>query len=164
MRWPEHGFDKAIRTIYVKAKTGHIQKNSKYRLCCNKDETVNHNGECSKLAQKEYKSKYDRVWEVIYWKVCKNLKFVHTTEWHMHNQKSFLENETHEILRELKRETNHLIATRRPDLVLIYKKKEFVTEWILPFQWTTKWKKMKANSCTERWKKCGIWKWLWYQS
>ena len=35
-----------------------MQKNSKYRLYADNEETVNHMSECCKLAQKEYKSKH----------------------------------------------------------------------------------------------------------
>ena len=61
----------AIRTNYIKEKIGKTQKkkkkkNSKCRLCSDKDETINHMiSECSKLAQKEYKTRYDWVGKVI---------------------------------------------------------------------------------------------------
>ena len=43
-----------------------------------KDEMVNHIiNECSKLAQKEYKTRHDWVGKVIYWELCKSLKFDH---------------------------------------------------------------------------------------
>ena len=44
-----------------------IQQNSKRRLCGNKDETINHIiTEWSKLAQKEYKTRYNWVGKVIH--------------------------------------------------------------------------------------------------
>ena len=42
----------------------------------------------------------------------------------MHNQKSVLENETHKLLWDFEIQTDHLISTRRSDLVIINKKKE----------------------------------------
>ena len=54
--------------------------------------------ECSKLAQKEYKTKHNWVGKVIHWVLCKKLKFDHTNQWYMHNPASVLENETHELL------------------------------------------------------------------
>ena len=46
----------AIKTNHVKARIDKTQQNSKYRLCGDRDETINHIiSECSKLAQKEYK-------------------------------------------------------------------------------------------------------------
>ena len=42
-----------IRT-YVKAKNDNTQDNSKFRLCANRDETINHTiSECSKLAERD---------------------------------------------------------------------------------------------------------------
>ena len=54
----------AIRTNYISVKIDHMQQNSKCRLCEDRDEVVNYiiNG-CSKLAQKEYKTRHDR-WSI----------------------------------------------------------------------------------------------------
>ena len=50
----------AIRTNHIKARIDKTQQNSKYRLCGDRDETINHIiSECSKLAQKEYKARHD---------------------------------------------------------------------------------------------------------
>ena len=52
----------AIRTNHIKARIDKTQQNSKCRLCGDRDETINHIiSECSKLAQKEYKTRYDWV-------------------------------------------------------------------------------------------------------
>ena len=45
-------------------------------LCGNNDEMVDYIiGECSKLAQTEYKSRHDLVEKVIHLELCKRLKF-----------------------------------------------------------------------------------------
>ena len=50
----------SIRTNHIKARIDKTQQNSKCRLCGDRDETINHMiSECSKLAQKEYKSRHD---------------------------------------------------------------------------------------------------------
>ena len=41
----------------------------------------------------------------------------------MHNPTSVLENDTHKLLWDFDIQTNHLISTRRPDLIVIDKKK-----------------------------------------
>ena len=47
--------DNAMRTNHIKVKIDNMQQNRKYRLCGDKDETINHIiSECSKLAQKGY--------------------------------------------------------------------------------------------------------------
>ena len=48
------------------------------------DERVHHIiSECSKLAKNEYKTWHDRVGKVIYWELCKRLKFDHTIKYYM---------------------------------------------------------------------------------
>ena len=42
-------------TNYIKARIDETQQNSKWGLCGNRDEIINHISECSKLVQKEYK-------------------------------------------------------------------------------------------------------------
>ena len=55
-----------------------MHQNCKCSLCGDKDKTVKHIiSECSKLTQKEYKTRYDWVGKVIPWKFCKRLKLDH---------------------------------------------------------------------------------------
>ena len=63
-----------------------MQQNSKFRLCGNKDKTLN----CikSQVAQKEYKTRSDWVGKVIHWELCKKLKFEHTSIWYIHKPES----------------------------------------------------------------------------
>ena len=56
-------------------------------------------------------------------KNCERLKFDHTTKWYMHEPGPILENKKHKILRNFEIQTYYLIPARRPDLVLINKKK-----------------------------------------
>ena len=42
----------------------------------------------------------------------------------MHNPEPFLENYTHQLLWDFDIQTDHLILARRPDLIIINKKKE----------------------------------------
>ena len=52
----------AMRTNYIKARIDKTQRNSKCRLCGDRDETINQIiSECSKLAQKEYKTRHNWV-------------------------------------------------------------------------------------------------------
>ena len=102
-----------------------MQQNSSCRLCGDRDETINHIiSECSKLAQKEYKTWHDWVGKVIHWEVCKKLKYDHTNKWNMHNPESVLENETHKLHWNFKIQTDHQIPAGRPDLIIIINKKE----------------------------------------
>ena len=54
--------------------------------------------ECSKVAQREYKTRHDWVGKVIHWEMCKKLKFDHTNKWYIHNPAPLLENATHKHL------------------------------------------------------------------
>ena len=57
----------AIRTNKMKARIDKTQQNSKCRLCSDRDETIHHIiSECSKLTQKEYKTRHDWVCKVIH--------------------------------------------------------------------------------------------------
>ena len=100
------------------------QQNSKCRLCCDRDETVNHIiSECSKLAQNENKARHDWVGKLIHWKICRKFQFDHTIKWYMHNPAPVLENDSHKLLWDFNIQTDHLIPARRPDLIIINKRK-----------------------------------------
>ena len=115
--------DNAIRTNHIKVRIDKMQQNSKCRLCSDRNETINHIiSECSKLAQKEYKARHDWVSKVIHWEMCKKFKFDHTNKWYMHNPAPVLENK---LLWDFNIQTDLLILARRPDLIIINKKKEF---------------------------------------
>ena len=89
----------AIRTNHFKARIDKTQQNGKCRLCGDRDETINHIiSECTKLTQKEYKTRHDWVGKVIHWEMCKKFKFDHTNKWYMLNWASVLENVTHKLL------------------------------------------------------------------
>ena len=114
-----------IRTNHIKAKIDKTQQNSKCRLYSDRDETINHIlSECSKLAQKEYEARHHWASKVIHWEMCKKFKFNHANIWYIHNLASFKENNTHKLLLDFDMQTDHLISARRPDLIIIHKKKE----------------------------------------
>ena len=82
-----------IRNNYVKAKIDKMQQNSKCRLRGDRDETIYYIiSECSKLAQKEYKTRHDWVGKVIHLEVSKKFNFEHTNKWYMYSPESVLEN------------------------------------------------------------------------
>ena len=97
------------------------QQNIKCRLCGDRDETINQI--ISELAQ-EYMTRHNWVGKVIHWKMCKKSKFDHTKKWYMHNPALFLENDTYKLLWEFDIHTDHQISARRPDLIIINKKKK----------------------------------------
>ena len=67
--------------------------------------------------------RHDWVSKVIHWEMCKKFKFDHTNKWYMHNPAAVLEKDTHKLLWDFDIHTDPLISTRRPDLIIINKKK-----------------------------------------
>ena len=117
----------AVRTNHIKARIDKTQQKSKCRQCGDRDKAINHIiSECSKLMQKEYKTRHDWVGKVILWEMCKKSKFDHTNKWYMQNQAPVLENNTHKLLWDFDVHTDHLISARRPDLIIINNKKEYL--------------------------------------
>ena len=124
----------AVRTNHIKARIDKTQQNSKCRLCGYSDETINHIiSECSKLAQKEYKTRHDCVGKVNRWEMCKKFLFDHTNKWYMQNRTPVQENNRHKLLWDFDMHTDHLISARRPDLIIISSKKKKRTCIILDF-------------------------------
>ena len=70
-----------IIMIIIIARIDKTQQSSKCRLCCDRDETINHIiSECSKLAQNEYKARYAWVGKVIHWEMCRKFEFDHNNK------------------------------------------------------------------------------------
>ena len=114
--------DNAIRTNHIKARIDKTQQNSKCRLCSDRDETINHiiSG-CSKLAQKEYKTRHDWVGQGIH--CVGNFNSTIQTKWYMHNPAPVLENDSHKLRWDFNIHRDYLIPTRRPELIIINKRK-----------------------------------------
>ena len=109
----------AIRINHIKVRIDKTQQNNKCRLCGHRDKKINRIiSEYSKFAQKEYKTWQDWVGKVIHWELWKKLKFDHTNKWYMHNRESVLENDTNKFLWDSDIQTDHLISTRRPDIII----------------------------------------------
>ena len=75
------------------------------------------------MPQKVYKARPYWVGKMIHWEMCKKFKFDHANKWYMHNPAPVLENYTHKLLWDFDIQTDHLISTRRSDLIMIKKKK-----------------------------------------
>ena len=54
----------------------------------------------------------------------KKYKFDHTSKWYIHNPAPVLENDTHKLLWDFDIHTDHLISSRRPDLIIVNKKEK----------------------------------------
>ena len=140
-----------IRTNHIKARTDKTQQNSKCRLCGDRDETINHIiSECSKLEQKEYKTKHNWVSKVIHWEMCKKFKFDHTNKWYTHNPLQW----------DFDMQKDHLISARWPNLIIINKKKEdlqnrrlYCSDWLQNKNWKNVKRRISTSTLLENWKK-----------
>ena len=122
----------AIKTNCFKSKIDKREQNSKYKLCGDREKMVDHiKSQCSKHAQKDYKTRHDRVGKLTRWELCKKLKFEHTSKWYTHNPESVLENETSKVLRGFEIQNDLLISARQPDLVIVKKKKNLETSGVV---------------------------------
>ena len=80
-------------------------------ICCGRGEAIYHIvSECSKLAQKEYKTRHDWVGKVIHWEMCKKFKSDHTNKWYMHNLAPVLEKDTHKLQLDFEIQTDHRMS------------------------------------------------------
>ena len=115
--------NQSIRTNLVKARIDKSQGDSLCRMCRKVDESIDHivSG-CSKLAQKEYKRRHDNLGKIVHWKLARKCNFDAGDKWYEHEPESLLENEDYKILWDFSIQTDHVIETRRPDLVVVDKK------------------------------------------
>ena len=123
----------AVRTSHIKARIDKTQENSKCRLYGDKDEAINHISNCNKLTEKNYKTRHGWVGKVIYWEMSKKFKFHHTNKCYMHHPAPVLENNTYKLVWDFDIHTDHLISARRPDQIIINKKKKKRTCQIVDF-------------------------------
>ena len=76
----------------MKAEIDKTQLNSKCRLCEDGDKMVYYIiKECSKRAQKKYKTRHEWVGRMFYRELCKRSKSDHNKEWSMHKPESVVE-------------------------------------------------------------------------
>ena len=120
--------------------------------------------------QEEYKTKHDWVGKGIHREMCKKFKFDHTNKWYMHNPAPVLENNMHKLLWDIDMHTDHLILARRPDLIIINKKKKRICKFVdfaVPADHRIKLKeyerKINTSTLQENWKNSGTLRWQLYQ-
>ena len=80
----------ALMINYMKTKIDMTEENSKCKRCCDRNETVNPRSDCSRLAQKVYKSRYNWVGKVVHLELCKWLKTDYTDKWCKHKSEFVL--------------------------------------------------------------------------
>ena len=118
------GQEQAIRINYVKYHIDNISDSSMCRLCGKKGENAQHiTSRYEKLAQKVYKRRHDSVAKKVYWHICKKNGLEHSEKWYEHAPERAAENEEIKVLWDINIQCDNLIEARRPDLIVIDKKK-----------------------------------------
>ena len=107
-----------------KLKIDKSQKDRLSGLCKKADESIDHvvRG-CGKLAQKKHKRRHDNLGKIVHWKLARKCNFEAGDKWYEHEPESVLENEDYKILWDFSIQTDPVIEARRPDLVVVDKKR-----------------------------------------
>ena len=88
------------------------------------DESIDHIVSCcNKLSQKEYKRRHDNLGKTVHWKLARKSNFEAGDKWYEHEPERVLENEDYKILSDFSIQNDHVIEARRPDLVVVDKKR-----------------------------------------
>ena len=91
------------------------------RMCSRADETINHIVECPKLAQKEYKRRYDCIERHTHWKIYGANGMHVKPKWYEHQPETVTENDSYKILCDFTVQTDRFITARRFDIIFIDK-------------------------------------------
>ena len=127
--------EQAIRTNSIRAYIDKSQEQGKCRMCGERDETVSHLvGERSKLAQREYKGTHDWVGRRVLWEVCKIYGIEVRDKWYEQDAVPVAENDRCKTLWDFNIQTDHVIQARRPDMIVINKKRNMalVIDFAIP--------------------------------
>ena len=104
-------------------------------MCRKVDESIDHIViGSSKLAQKQYKKRHDNLEKKVHWKLARKYNFEVGNNWYKHEPESVLENEDYKILWDFSIQTDRVIEARRPDLVVVDKKKRSckIIDFVVP--------------------------------
>ena len=112
----------ASRTNFLHGKINNKRQNGKFRLFGKWDKAIYYiKSECSRIDEKNNKTRYDCVGKAIH----RNVDYA--TKWYTHRLESELENQTHKIIWDFKTQIDYLIPVRRPDVGLINRKNKETT-------------------------------------
>ena len=94
-------------------------------MCCENGETVqNIICDCKKLAQREYKRRQDTVANLVHWKLCEMYNLERTEKWYEQGPKGVVENDVVKLIWDINIQCDNIIEARRPDLILVGKKRK----------------------------------------
>ena len=97
----------------------------KCRACNEHPETVAHivSG-CPRIAQTLYLKRHNAVAATVHWGLCEATGFERAEHWWQHQPETALENESFKLLYDFNVLTDKKITARRPDIIVVDKKKQ----------------------------------------
>ena len=117
--------DQALRANAIKAKVEQQNLSPLCRMCGEKYESMGHLvGECSKLAQAEYKQRHDNVARMIHWNISHSYGLDVTSKWYEHKPEGVTENDHVKLLWDFSIQTSTCIQARGPDVVAVDREKK----------------------------------------
>ncbi|XP_072176148.1 uncharacterized protein [Diadema setosum] len=120
--------EQALSTNALKAKIQKRDVDATCRICRERDETVQHIVcGCSKLAQKEYKRRHDKLAQVLHWELCRKHEIPCESKWYMHEPQKVSENDKVKILWDFDVQTDNVIQHRRPDIIVVERARQMCT-------------------------------------
>ena len=112
--------DQAINTRnYQKVICGQ-QVESKYRMCSQHEETVDHivSG-CEVLAKTVYISRHNNAAAYLHWSICKDHDIEITDKWYQHAPETVMHNKDNNIIMwDMPVNTDRTITANRPDIIV----------------------------------------------
>ncbi|XP_072173963.1 uncharacterized protein [Diadema setosum] len=120
--------EQALSTNALKAKIQKRDVDATCKICRERDETVQHIVcGCSKLAQKEYKRRHDKLAQVLHWELCRKHEIPCESKWYMHKPQKVSENDQVKILWDFDVQTDNVIQHRRPDIIVVERARQMCT-------------------------------------
>ena len=104
-------------------------------MCGETGDTISHiMSKCSKLAQREYKRRYDNFTRMVHWKLYEKFNLKKPEKWYLHNPQNVSENVNHKLMYEMNMQCDNIIVERRPDIVIANKmeKTAIITDVTIP--------------------------------
>ena len=123
--------EQALRTRLVRANIDGEEIDPLCRLCGKVGETTGHLASgCSKLAQREYKRRHDRMGLRVYWELCKKYGMKYSSRWYEEVPEAvrLSKDGNFELWWDRSVETTQKLDHNRPDIVLINRVKK---EWLI---------------------------------
>ena len=119
--------EQALSTNAVKAHIYKTPRSARCLLCGSFDETINHLvSRCTFLAQKEYKSRHDRVASHVHWMLAKQAGFPVQDLWWKHCPPRVCENNVCKLLWDFSIVTDTSLQHSRPDITMVLKQTNLI--------------------------------------